>query len=173
MPHQHRELPYRLENAKKLGLYAQSTTSKHRALEKSLDKAKYRSKHWEREAKEGTERITSAKKERDKAIEEAQVARLASVTEGDAKAWAEDDLAKAQSTLAIAEEAKRKEKAESTRLEVERTSLLLEIGAAKDEVCSLQSQADKDKEVMEEDYQKALEVIFTYGYGCCVFKHNI
>ena len=26
---------------------------------------------------------------------------------------------------------------------------------------------------MEEDYQKALEVIFTYGYGCCVFKHNI
>ena len=26
---------------------------------------------------------------------------------------------------------------------------------------------------MEEDYQKALEVIFTYGYRCCMFKHNI
>ena len=26
---------------------------------------------------------------------------------------------------------------------------------------------------MEEEYQKALEVIFTYGYGCYVFKHNI
>ena len=26
---------------------------------------------------------------------------------------------------------------------------------------------------MEEDYQKALELIFAYGYGCCVFKHNI
>ena len=26
---------------------------------------------------------------------------------------------------------------------------------------------------MEEDYQKALEVIFAYGYECCVFKHNI
>ena len=26
---------------------------------------------------------------------------------------------------------------------------------------------------MEEEYQKALEVIFTYGYRCCVFKHNI
>ena len=24
-----------------------------------------------------------------------------------------------------------------------------------------------------EDYQKALEHIFTYGYGCCVFKHGI
>ena len=26
---------------------------------------------------------------------------------------------------------------------------------------------------MEEDYQKALEVIFAYGYGCYAFKHNI
>ena len=26
---------------------------------------------------------------------------------------------------------------------------------------------------MEEEYQKALEVIFSYRYGCCIFKHNI
>ena len=26
---------------------------------------------------------------------------------------------------------------------------------------------------MEEENQKVLEVIFSYGYGCCVFKHNI
>ena len=26
---------------------------------------------------------------------------------------------------------------------------------------------------MEEEYQKALEVIFAYGYVCYVFKHNI
>ena len=26
---------------------------------------------------------------------------------------------------------------------------------------------------MEEDYHKALELIFAYGYGCCMFKHNI
>ena len=38
---------------------------------------------------------------------------------------------------------------------------------------SFQSQDGKDKESMEEEYQKALEVIFAYGYGCCVFKHNI
>ena len=38
---------------------------------------------------------------------------------------------------------------------------------------SLQSQAGNDKEAMEEEYQKALEVIFAYGFGCCVFKHNI
>ena len=26
---------------------------------------------------------------------------------------------------------------------------------------------------MEEEYKKALKVIFVYGYRCCVFKHNI
>ena len=38
---------------------------------------------------------------------------------------------------------------------------------------SLHSQVGKDEEAMEEDYQKALELIFAYGYRCCVFKHNI
>ena len=56
---------------------------------------------------------------------------------------------------------------------VERSSLLLELEASKDEVSSLHSQVAKDKESMEEDYQKALELIFSYGYGCCAFKHNI
>ena len=56
--------------------------------------------------------------------------------------------------LATAEEAKRKAQAQAkvARLEVERTSLLLDIRVAKDEVSSLQSQVGKDKEVMEEDY---------------------
>ena len=31
----------------------------------------------------------------------------------------------------------------------------------------------KDKKAMDEEYHKALEVIFSYGYGCCVSKHNI
>ena len=26
---------------------------------------------------------------------------------------------------------------------------------------------------MEGDYQKAPELIFSYDYGCCMFKHNI
>ena len=34
-------------------------------------------------------------------------------------------------------------------------------------------QTVKDKEAMEEDYLKALELFFAYGYGCCVFKHDI
>ena len=66
------------------------------------------------------------------------------------------------------EEVRRKAKAKATPLEVERTSLLLEIEAAKDEVSSLHSQTSKDKEATEEDSQKALELIFAYGYKCCV-----
>ena len=58
-------------------------------------------------------------------------------------------------------------------MEVERISLLLELGVTKDKVSSLHSQVGKDKEAMEEEYQKALKVIFYYRYGCCVFKHNI
>ena len=85
----------------------------------------------------------------------------------------EDDLAQAQGALAVEEEAKLKVEMETALLEVEWMSLLLEIGAEKDEVCSLQSQAGNDKEAMEKDYQKALEVIFAYGYGCCAFKNNI
>ena len=38
---------------------------------------------------------------------------------------------------------------------------------------SLHSQAVKGKEAMVEDYQKAFEQIFAYGYGCRVFKHGI
>ena len=71
----------------------------------------------------------------------------------------------------VAEEARHKAKAAS--LEVEQKSLILEIGAAKDKISSLHSQDDKDKEAMEEDYQKALEVIFAYVYGCYALKHNI
>ena len=59
------------------------------------------------------------------------------------------------------------------RAEVEGASLFLEIRATKDRVSSLKSQAGKDKEAMEEDYHKALELIFAYGYGCCMFKYNI
>ena len=78
-----------------------------------------------------------------------------------------------QEALAVAKEGKCKEEVETACLEVERTSLLLELGATKDEVSSLHSQAGRDKEAIEEEYHKAPEVIFAYGYGCCVFKHNI
>ena len=124
-------------------------------------------------AKEGTERATDVKKKRDKAKEEAQIARLVVVAAGDVRARTEYDMARVRDALAVAKEAKRKVEAEIAHLEVKRTSLLLELKVAKDKVSSLKSQAGKDKEAIKEDYQKALEVIFAYDYGCCMFRHNI
>ena len=45
MAFQHREFQARLDDAKKLRLYAQSVISKHQTLVTSLAKAKSRSKH--------------------------------------------------------------------------------------------------------------------------------
>ena len=75
--------------------------------------------------------------------------------------------------MATVEEGGHKSKAKIASLEVERTSLLLELEVSKGEVSSLHARVGKDKEAMEKDYQKALELIFAYGYGCCKFKHSI
>ena len=50
---------------------------------------------------------------------------------------------------------------------------LTRVEASREKVSALHSQAGKDKEAMVEDYQRALEQIFVYGYGCCAFKHGI
>ena len=71
MAHQHRELQVRLEEVEKLRLYAGSATSKHRALEESLSKAKSWSRHWELKANEATKKTVGVEKERDETKEEA------------------------------------------------------------------------------------------------------
>ena len=78
-------------------------------------------------------------KERDEAKQEAKVALLVASAVGDARARAEEDLAKVQKALAAAKEGMRKAEAETAHLKVERTSLLLELGATKDKVSSLHS----------------------------------
>ena len=98
---------------------------------------------------------------------------LTAVAVGDAKARAKDDLTRALDALAVTEEDGRRLEAGVAHLAIERTSLLLKLETSKYEVSSLHSQASKDKEAMKEDYQKSLELIFAYGYGCCAFKHSI
>ena len=89
--------------------------------------------------------------ERDKAKQEAKVARLAAGAASDARVRAED-LVRVQKALAAAEEGGRKAKVETAYLEVEWTSLLLELGATKDKVSSFHSQVGGDKEAMEKEY---------------------
>ena len=99
---------------------------------------------------------------------------------GDAKAMVEVDMSKALNSLATKEEGGRRLEAEIaylktelTRIEVEGMSLLLELEASKGEVSSLHARASKDREDMVKDCQVSLELIFSYGYGCCAFKNNI
>ena len=103
------------------------------------------------------EKTASAEKEKDKAKEEAQVARLTVVIVGEAKVKEEGGLARVQEAQvtakearAVAKKARHKAEAEAAHLEVEWTSLLLKTGVAKDEVSSLHSQDDKDKMVVGE-----------------------
>ena len=144
MGHQHKELRRRMEDVEKLWLYAKVAASKHRVLEESLGKAQSRSKYWERKAKEGSEKMAGAKKERYEAKEEAQVARLVPVVAGDVRAKMKGDLARVKDILTageeakvVAEEARRKVESEAAQLEVDLISLLLELGTVKDEVSSL------------------------------------
>ena len=59
---------------------------------------------------------------------------------GEASARAKEDLVRVQEALVATEEGRHKAEGEITCLEVERTSVLLELGATKDEVSSLHSQ---------------------------------
>ena len=152
MVHQYREFQSRLDDADRLQLYAQSVVSKHQALDASLAKAKSKEQYWKQEAKACAEKIEQVEKERDEAKQEAKVARLAAIAAGKAKARAEDDLVRIQDALATAEEDGQGLEAKVARLTVKRTSLLLELETFRDEVSTLHSQVDKDKEVMVEDY---------------------
>ena len=87
MARQHREPHLGPDNAEQLRRYAGSAVSKHNSLDDALEKAKAKSRYWERKAKEGTDRATGAEKERDEAKEESQIARLAAIIEGDARTW--------------------------------------------------------------------------------------
>ena len=101
------------------------------------------------------------------------MARLAAMVAGEAKARAEDDLARMRDALAATKEDERGLEVEVAYLTIEWTSLLLELQTSRDEVSSPHSQAGMDKEAMVEDYQKTLEQIFAYSYGCYVFKYGI
>ena len=101
------------------------------------------------------------------------MARLATMIAGEAKVRAGDELTRARDAVEVVEEDGRGLEAEVVLLSVERMSLLQELEESRDEVSALHSQAGMDKEAMVEDYQEVLEQIFAYGYGCCVFKHDI
>ena len=112
------------------------------------------SRRWESEAKEAVERVVWVEAERVVARHEASMARLDAKAMGSARAQVESELARIQHSLASSEfvqqkgeseltgvqhtlvaleEAQQKAEDEVNRLVDERVSLLLELGASKDE----------------------------------------
>ena len=75
--------------------------------------------------------------------------------------------------MVVAEEALRKAEEENGRLTDERLSLLMELGATKDEFAAFQEKASAEKTTMEAEFDESSDVIFNYDYGCCAFAHNI
>ena len=92
--------------------------------------------------------------------------RRASAAVEDSWMKAESEGDAVQQVLAAAEE-------ENGRLTDERLSLLLELGATKDEFGAFQEKASAEKMAMEVEFDASSDVIFNYGYGCYAFAHNI
>ena len=74
--------------------------------------------------------------------------------------------------MATSREACRTAEEEASRLTNEWVSLLVELGASKDELLAFRTEVTKEKKALEVEYD-AFEAIFNYGYGCCAFTHNI
>ena len=151
-------------------------------------------RHWELEAKEAVDRAARAEAERDAARHEAAMARLETDAAGSARAQMESELARVQhaltaskgarlkteseldsvrQALAAAGETCRKAEEENCRLIDERLSLIMELGASKEELSAFQAKVTVEKKAMEEEFDASGDVIFNYGYGCYAFAHNI
>ena len=85
--------------------------------------------------------MARAEIEIDAARHDALMASMDADAAGNVRARVESELARVQSTLAAAEEARRKVDDEISRLTDERVSLLLELGTCKDEISAIRAEA--------------------------------
>ena len=91
----------------------------------------------------------------------------------DACQRAESEHGAAWEALALAGEACRKAEEESGCLTDERLALIMELRTIKDEFAAFREKAAADRETMEAEFDSSGDALFNYGYGCCVFTHNI
>ena len=75
--------------------------------------------------------------------------------------------------MAVAREACKKAEEKNSRLADERLALVMELGTMKDEFAIFREKAAADRETMEAEFDSNGDALFNYGYGCCVFTHNI
>ena len=102
----------------------------------------------------------------------ARVQRALAVVEN-ARLKAESERGVAQEALAVAGEACRKAEEENSCLADERLALVMELGTTKDDFSAFRKKVVADREKMEAEFDASGDTLFNYGYGCCVFMHNI
>ena len=91
----------------------------------------------------------------------------------DARQRAESEHGATREALGLAGEAYRKAEEENSRLADERLSSVMELGTMKDDFAAFRQKAAADRETMEAELDSSGDTLFNYGYGCCVFTHNI
>ena len=101
-----------------------------------------------------------------------RVQRVVAVAEG-ARMKAESEREAAQKALSLAREACMKAEEENSLLMDERLSLILELRTLKYDFAALREKVVADREAMEDEFDASGDTQFNYGYGCCVFTHNI
>ena len=62
---------------------------------------------------------------------------------------------------------------ENNHLADERLSLVMELGTIKDDFAAFWEKAVTNRETIEAEFDSSGNKLFNYGYGCCVFTHNI
>ena len=151
-------------------------------------------RHLELEAKESAERVARAEAERDAVRHEAAMAKLQIEGAVNTRAQVESELAQVQRALAVVENARlkvefehgvaqealvvvgeacRKAEEENNCLADERLALVMELGTIKDDFAAFREKVVVDRETMEVEFDASGDTLFNYGYGCCVFTHNI
>ena len=114
------------------------------------------------------ERAVWAEAERDAARHELACVRQVSAATEDARLKADSKRDAAQQALVAAEEACRKAEEENGRLTDERLSLLMELGATKDDFAAFREKTFAEKTTMEAEFDASSDVIFNCDYGCAV-----
>ena len=160
----------------------------------SLKEAELTCRRLEMEAKESAERAALAEAERDVVRHEAAMAKFQIEGAVNTRAQVESELARvqralavaknarlkavsergvAQEALAVAGEACKKAEKENNRLADERLAFVMELRTIKDDFAAFREKAVVDRETMEAEFDVSGDTLFNYGYGCCVFTHNI
>ena len=191
---QHHEFELRLRDTERLRLYVQSGMAEREMQSVSLKEAELTCRRLELKAKEFAKKTAWVEAERDATRHEAAMAELQIEGAVNTRAQVESELARVQRALAVAEnaclkaefergvtqetlavavEAYRKAKEENNRLADKGLALVMELGTIKDDFAAFRGKVVADREKMEVELYGSGDTLFNYGYGCCVFTHNI